>query len=204
MRILRRRKKGATAIEYGLLAALIAIPVAVYATTVGKNDSAIMCTVSKSLGGSGCGPSVPNGVYGVDPFASPFGFGVVPTGTVCTSSPMPPSGSGSVGMTRVCVESDGKPYSASTLLWTAADPSQVRILVTPGYAISTISTNPPSFTLKAPYFPSSCLPATSPSAFTSPPGAVRISPTVGVYNEANGYITGASSLPSSDSITLCP
>lgn len=121
MRILRRRKKGATAIEYGLLAALIAIPVAVYATSVGNNDSAIMCTVSKSLGGSGCGGGSSSYGYGLSPLP---GMTPMPQGTVCQNqsvanvpaadaqwAPVPPS-SGDAYL-RVCNAPGGAAYTAT-------------------------------------------------------------------------------------------
>lgn len=50
---LRKDQSGATAIEYGLIAALIAVAIITAVTTVGEDLSGIFDTISSKLGSSG-------------------------------------------------------------------------------------------------------------------------------------------------------
>ncbi|MBM3115867.1 Flp family type IVb pilin [Jeongeupia naejangsanensis] len=49
-----RRQKGATAIEYALVAALIAIVIAVAATTLGTEITAVFGRITTCLSGGAC------------------------------------------------------------------------------------------------------------------------------------------------------
>ena len=55
LRNLCRDEKGATAIEYGLIAALVSVAIIGILTTLGDNLSNTFQTVSDELGGSGGG-----------------------------------------------------------------------------------------------------------------------------------------------------
>lgn len=56
LRRFRKDERGATAIEYGLLAALIAVAIIVAVATLGKNLSNLFTNVSTSIGNQNPAP----------------------------------------------------------------------------------------------------------------------------------------------------
>lgn len=50
-------RRGATAIQYGLIAALVAVAMAGVLPTLGGKLSSTMCSAAAGLGGNGCGPN---------------------------------------------------------------------------------------------------------------------------------------------------
>lgn len=66
-------RRGATAIQYGLIAALVAVAMAGVLPTLGGKLSSTMCSAVAGLGGNGCGPNAQTLAAAIATFNANYG-----------------------------------------------------------------------------------------------------------------------------------